>query len=47
MDYYPFATMSAGKARRLNIAFDARWYFAGDAIGTVTHLALSLGYDRF
>ena len=35
------------RARRLNVAFDARWYFAGDNVGTVTHLALSLGYDRF
>lgn len=45
--YYPFAKTSEGKARRLNVAFDARWYFAGDNVGTVTHLALSLGYDRF
>jgi hypothetical protein len=47
--YYPFKNTSQGKARRLNVAFDARWYFVDDAgTGvTVTHLALSLGYDRF
>jgi hypothetical protein len=31
----------------LNLALDARFYFAGDAIGTVTQIALTLGYDRF
>ncbi len=45
--WYPFKSTGEGKSRRLNIAFDARFYFAGDAVGTVTHLALSLGYDRF
>jgi hypothetical protein len=45
--WYPFKHTSDGKGRRLNVAFDARWYFAGDLVGTVTHLALSLGYDRF
>jgi hypothetical protein len=47
--YYPFEKKSAGKARRLNVALDARWYFVDDAgTGvTVTHIALSLGYDRF
>lgn len=47
--YYPFEKSTSGKARRLNVAFDARWYFVDDAgTGvTVTHLALSLGYDRF
>lgn len=45
--WYPFKKSSDGKARRLNLAVDARFYFAGPAIGTVTHLALSLGYDRF
>ena len=45
--WYPFKTTSEGKARRLNLAIDARWYLAGDAIGTVTQIALSLGYDRF
>ncbi len=47
--YYPFKKESAGKARRLNVALDVRWYFVDDAgTGvTVTHIALSLGYDRF
>ena len=45
--WYPFEKTSTGKARRLNVAFDARFYFAGDAIGTVSHYALSIGYDRF
>ena len=45
--YYPFPSHAAGKSRRLDIALDARWYFAGPAIGTVSHIALSLGYDRF
>ena len=47
--YYPFEKTSAGKARRLNVALDARWYFVDDAgTGiTVSHIALSLGYDRF
>jgi hypothetical protein len=45
--WYPMKA-SEGVSRRLNIALDARWYFA-DAmtIGTVTQVALSLGYDRF
>jgi hypothetical protein len=33
--------------RRLNVALDARFYFAGDQIGTVSQIALTLGYDRF
>lgn len=45
--YYPFEKTSAGKARRLNVAVDARWYMVGAPYGTVTHIALSLGYDRF
>jgi hypothetical protein len=45
--WYPFKHTADGKARRLNVAFDARWYFTGDPYGTFTHLALSLGYDRF
>jgi hypothetical protein len=45
--WYPLKKTSEGKARRLNVAFDARFYFAGDNVGTVSHLALSLGYDRF
>lgn len=45
--WYPFEKTSEGKARRLNVALDARFYFPGEAIGTVSHIALSLGYDRF
>lgn len=47
--YYPFENSSTSAARRLNVALDARWYFVDDAgTGvTVTHIALSLGYDRF
>jgi len=45
--WYPFETTSRGKARRLNIALDSRFYFAGEQVGTVSHFALSLGYDRF
>jgi hypothetical protein len=47
--YYPFENSSTGKARRLNVALDARWYFVSDGgTGvTITHIALSLGYDRF
>jgi len=45
--YYPFKTTSEGKARRLNVALDARWYMVGDPYGTVTQISVSLGYDRF
>jgi hypothetical protein len=45
--YYPFEASGDGKKRRLNVALDGRWYFPGEAIGTVSHYALSLGYDRF
>lgn len=45
--WYPFEKTSEGKARRLNVALDARFYFPGEEIGTVSHYALSLGYDRF
>jgi hypothetical protein len=45
--WYPFEATGPGKSRRLNVAVDARWYFAGPNIGTVTHLAVSIGYDRF
>lgn len=45
--WYPFETNATSKVRRLNIAADARWYFPGDAIGTVTQLSLTVGYDRF
>ena len=34
-------------SRRWNIALDARFYFAGDQIGTVSQISLTLGYDRF
>lgn len=47
--YYPFEHKSSGKARRLNLALDGRWYFvdAGGMGVTMSHIALSLGYDRF
>lgn len=45
--WFPFEQSKAEKARRLNVALDGRWYFAGDQIGTVTQIALTLGYDRF
>jgi hypothetical protein len=45
--WYPFETHATSKVRRLNVAVDARWYFPGEQIGTVTHLALTAGYDRF
>lgn len=44
--WYPMDDGSA-ISRRLNVALDARFYFAGAQIGTVTQLALTLGYDRF
>jgi len=40
---------SAGVARRLNLALDARFYFVeqgGESL-TMNHVAVSLGYDRF
>jgi hypothetical protein len=45
--WFPFEQSKTEKARRLNVALDGRWYFAGDQVGTVTHIALTLGYDRF
>ncbi|HTL34207.1 MAG TPA: hypothetical protein VL326_13850 [Kofleriaceae bacterium] len=45
--YYPFKTNAVGKARRLNVAVDARWYMVDEADGPVTQISLSLGYDRF
>lgn len=45
--YYPLKTNTIGKARRLNVALDYRAYFANQGYGTVNHIALSLGYDRF
>lgn len=46
--WYPGAH-SAGVARRLNLALDARFYFveAGGETLTMNHIAVSLGYDRF
>jgi hypothetical protein len=44
--YYPMGS-SGPKARHLNIALDARFFFADQGYGTVNHIALSLGYDRF
>jgi hypothetical protein len=45
--YYPFKSNAVGKARRLNVALDARWYMVGEPYGTITQVSLSLGYDRF
>lgn len=45
--WYPGAHGDSEKARRLNVAVDGRFYFAGDAIGTVSQISLTLGYDRF
>lgn len=45
--WYPFEQNSATKVRRLNVALDGRWYFPGEQIGTVTQIAVTLGYDRF
>ena len=45
--YYPFASHGAGKSRRLNVALDYRAVAADQGYGTVNHVALSLGYDRF
>lgn len=47
LGWYPMKHAPDKVARRLNVAFDARWYFAGENIGTVTQLAVTLGYDRF
>jgi hypothetical protein len=44
--WYPMEHDSA-VARHLNVALDARFYFAGDQIGTVSQISLTLGYDRF
>jgi hypothetical protein len=48
--WYPFEAQGDGKSRRLNVALDARFYFTtsnGMDNGTVSHIALTLGYDRF
>jgi hypothetical protein len=48
LGWYPSAAREDGeKSRRLNIALDSRFYFAGDQIGTVSQISLTLGYDRF
>lgn len=47
--YYPFAHAGSDTARRFNVAVDGRWYFvsSGGSSLTMTHIALSIGYDRF
>lgn len=45
--YYPLKTSAVGKARRLNVSLDYRAYFANQGYGTVNHVSISLGYDRF
>ncbi len=45
--YYPMKGSTSGKARRLNIALDYRAFFANQGYGTVNHVALTVGYDRF
>lgn len=45
--WYPMESAAGIVARRLNVALDARWYFAGDQVGTVTQIAATIGYDRF
>jgi hypothetical protein len=45
--YYPLKTNAVGKARRLNVSLDHRVYFANQGYGTVNHVSISLGYDRF
>lgn len=47
LGWYPMKRANDDVARRLNFAVDARWYFAGEAVGTVTQLAFTIGYDRF
>jgi hypothetical protein len=45
--YYPMGADGPGKARHLNVALDARFFFADQGYGRVNNIALSLGYDRF
>ena len=45
--YYPMGSGGTGKSRHLNVALDARFFFADQGYGRVNHIALSLGYDRF
>ena len=42
--WYPFEH-DATRGRRLDVALDARFYFAGDQIGTVSQISLTFGYD--
>jgi hypothetical protein len=47
--WYPMEDSQLGViSRRLNVALDARWYFADSmTVGTVTQIAATIGYDRF
>lgn len=45
--YYLFGTAGAEKQRRLNVALDYRAFFASQGYGTVSSVALSIGYDTF
>jgi hypothetical protein len=49
--WYPMKHTDSAVTRRLNVAADARFYFAhdslGNSVGTVTQIALTIGYDRF
>jgi hypothetical protein len=45
--WYPLKHSGTSKEMRLNVALDGRFYFAGDMVGTVSQISLTLGYDRF
>jgi hypothetical protein len=45
--YYPFETKAVGKARRLNVALDGRFFLPGGVNSTFTMFGLTVGYDRF
>jgi hypothetical protein len=45
--YYPLKTSASGKVRRLNVALDYRVFMANQGYGSVNHVAISLGYDRW
>ncbi|HTJ43898.1 MAG TPA: hypothetical protein VL463_17450 [Kofleriaceae bacterium] len=45
--YYPFGTAGTEKQRRLNVTLDYRAFFANQGYGTVSSVALSIGYDTF
>lgn len=46
--WYPMDSALGVVSRRLNVALDARWYFADSmTVGTVTQVAATIGYDRF